>query len=331
MESSQPLKKQKISSANNSIIIPSPVQTKGMQNIGMPTSMMPSTSIPAPNTPTPQSNNNMDDSMEQYNEDSDATPQSPGKRKPRFVWSPDLHQQFLTAVNALGENAVPKAIFRLMKNDNSVACANLTTEHIKSHLQKFRLKKRQSTSNGNSPTAAPVPSNIMEHNISNNMFSSEGTLAQETLQQQLQIQKMTLQMQEQVQSQLRQQLSLQQQLQQQIERFLNFTDPNSNSNNNNNTTATHSNIQHDNPQLLSNIETMQQQQQQQLPPSQQAPSPHHPQQAVPPQNSNPQGEQGLIMQLQVQIQRNNIVQRELQKQLNKTLGLLRGDQPQFEQ
>jgi len=323
MESSQPLKKQKISSANNSIIIPSPVQTKGMQNMGMPPSIMPSTSIPAPNTPTPQSNNSMDDSMEQY-EDSDTTPQSPGKRKPRFVWSPDLHQQFLTAVNALGENAVPKAIFRLMKNDNSVACANLTTEHIKSHLQKFRLKKRQSTSNGNSPTAAPVPSNIMEHNISNNMFSSEGTLAQETLQQQLQIQKMTLQMQEQVQSQLRQQLSLQQQLQQQIERFLNFTDPNSNT-----TSATHSNIQHDNPQLLSNIETMQQQQQ--LPPSQQAPSPHHPQQAAQSQNSNPQGEQGLIMQLQVQIQRNNIVQRELQKQLNKTLGLLRGDQPQFEQ
>jgi len=279
-----------------------------MQNMGIPTSTGVPASIPAPNTPNPQSNNVMDDNIEPY-DDSDNTPQSPSKRKPRFVWSPDLHQQFLTAVNALGENAVPKAIFRLMKNDNSVACANLTTEHIKSHLQKFRLKKRQSISNGSSPTAASAPPNIIEHNIPNNVFSSDGTLAQETLQQQLQIQKMTLQMQEQVQTQLRQQLSLQQQLQQQIERFINFTDPNGN--------TPHSTIQHDNPTLLSNIETIPQQQ-------------HHPQQTQPP-SSNPQGEQGLIMQLQVQIQRNNIVQRELQKQLNKTLGLLRGDQPQFEQ
>ncbi|XP_039033954.1 two-component response regulator ORR21-like [Hibiscus syriacus] len=55
-------------------------------------------------------------------------------KKPRLVWSVELHQQFVSAVNQLGvDKAVPKRILELMN------VPGLTRENVASHLQKFRL------------------------------------------------------------------------------------------------------------------------------------------------------------------------------------------------
>ena len=51
-----------------------------------------------------------------------------------MVWSVELHQQFVNAVNALGvDKAVPKRILDLM------GVQGLTRENVASHLQKYRL------------------------------------------------------------------------------------------------------------------------------------------------------------------------------------------------
>ncbi|WOK93166.1 two-component response regulator ORR21 [Canna indica] len=58
----------------------------------------------------------------------------PSSKKPRVVWSVELHQQFVNAVNQLGiDKAVPKRILELMN------VPGLTRENVASHLQKFRL------------------------------------------------------------------------------------------------------------------------------------------------------------------------------------------------
>ncbi|XP_058783392.1 two-component response regulator ORR24-like [Vicia villosa] len=56
------------------------------------------------------------------------------KKKPRVVWSNDLHRKFVDVVNKIGlDNAVPKKILELMKDEN------LTNKNVASHLQKYRL------------------------------------------------------------------------------------------------------------------------------------------------------------------------------------------------
>nr|GMD66634.1 protein PHOSPHATE STARVATION RESPONSE 3-like isoform X1 [Ipomoea batatas] len=54
-----------------------------------------------------------------------------GVRKPRFKWTVEVHQRFVDAVNQLGgiHRATPKNIMTLMD------IQQITTEHIKSHLQ----------------------------------------------------------------------------------------------------------------------------------------------------------------------------------------------------
>lgn len=69
-----------------------------------------------------------EDDGEQENDDPAAA------KKPRVVWSVELHQQFVSAVNQLGiDKAVPKRILELMN------VPGLTRENVASHLQKFRL------------------------------------------------------------------------------------------------------------------------------------------------------------------------------------------------
>ncbi|RDY11974.1 Two-component response regulator ARR2, partial [Mucuna pruriens] len=59
-------------------------------------------------------------------------------KKPRVVWSVELHQQFMAAVNQLGiDKAVPKRILELMN------VPGLTRENVASHLQKYRLYLRR--------------------------------------------------------------------------------------------------------------------------------------------------------------------------------------------
>ncbi|XVF43541.1 hypothetical protein PTKIN_Ptkin02bG0047900 [Pterospermum kingtungense] len=81
-------------------------------------------------------------------------------KKPRVVWSVELHQQFVNAVNQLGiDKAVPKRILELMN------VPGLTRENVASHLQKFRLYlKRISgvTQQGgiSNPLCGPVEPNV---------------------------------------------------------------------------------------------------------------------------------------------------------------------------
>ncbi|CAK7333239.1 unnamed protein product [Dovyalis caffra] len=59
-------------------------------------------------------------------------------KKPRVVWSVELHQQFVAAVNQLGiDKAVPKKILELMN------VPGVTRENVASHLRKYRLYLRR--------------------------------------------------------------------------------------------------------------------------------------------------------------------------------------------
>ncbi|XP_061371844.1 two-component response regulator ORR21-like [Gastrolobium bilobum] len=75
-----------------------------------------------------RSSMNEEEDAELENDDSSTS------KKPRVVWSVELHQQFVSAVNQLGlDKAVPKRILELMN------VPGLTRENVASHLQKFRL------------------------------------------------------------------------------------------------------------------------------------------------------------------------------------------------
>ncbi|KAK4533830.1 hypothetical protein CCYA_CCYA19G4712 [Cyanidiococcus yangmingshanensis] len=59
-------------------------------------------------------------------------------RKRRLVWTPQLHERFVKAVNEIGvEQAMPKILVNLMNVEG------LTPEHVKSHLQKYRRNLRR--------------------------------------------------------------------------------------------------------------------------------------------------------------------------------------------
>ncbi|KAJ6738981.1 TRANSCRIPTION FACTOR HHO6 [Salix koriyanagi] len=79
-------------------------------------------------------------------------PQSQHKssRKHRRCWSPELHRQFVNALQQLGGSqvATPKQIRELMQVDG------LTNDEVKSHLQKYRLHTRRVP-----PATASAPEN----------------------------------------------------------------------------------------------------------------------------------------------------------------------------
>ncbi|KAL9237207.1 hypothetical protein vseg_011789 [Gypsophila vaccaria] len=67
-------------------------------------------------------------------DDPDEKDDTTTRKKPRVVWSVELHQQFVAAVNHLSiDKAVPKKILELMD------VPGLTRENVASHLQKYRL------------------------------------------------------------------------------------------------------------------------------------------------------------------------------------------------
>mmetsp|Transcript_50149 Transcript_50149/g.83263 ORF Transcript_50149/g.83263 Transcript_50149/m.83263 type:complete len:688 (+) Transcript_50149:79-2142(+) len=132
----------------------------------------------------------------------------------RLVWTPDLHQRFVAAVNILGIHcAAPKAILQLMNIEG------LTAEHVKSHLQKYRMNLKKgnteeeekpmvTNSSASSVSAAPVTSNTA---VVDKKADSRAA-AQKEIQRHFKIQERTLQLQMQLQMQMHSQLALQRQL-----------------------------------------------------------------------------------------------------------------------
>ncbi|WOL01833.1 transcription factor PCL1-like [Canna indica] len=76
-------------------------------------------------------------------------------KRPRLVWTPQLHKRFVDAVAHLGiKNAVPKTIMQFMGVDG------LTRENVASHLQKYRLYLKRVQMQGlsaSSSSSAPHP------------------------------------------------------------------------------------------------------------------------------------------------------------------------------
>eukprot|EP00245_Coleochaete_scutata_P001576 TRINITY_DN11959_c0_g2_i1.p1 TRINITY_DN11959_c0_g2~~TRINITY_DN11959_c0_g2_i1.p1 ORF type:complete len:454 (-),score=60.45 TRINITY_DN11959_c0_g2_i1:572-1933(-) len=99
-------------------------------------------------------------------------------KRPRLVWTPQLHKRFVDAVSHLGiKNAVPKTIMQLMNVEG------LTRENVASHLQKYRLYlKRMQGLSSEGATASdhlfastPIPPNLASpHWASNRSLREEG-------------------------------------------------------------------------------------------------------------------------------------------------------------
>lgn len=92
-------------------------------------------------------------------------PSAKAMKRPRLVWTPQLHKRFVEVVAHLGiKNAVPKTIMQLMNVEG------LTRENVASHLQKYRLYlKRMQGLSSEGPSASdplfastPVPQSLHE-------------------------------------------------------------------------------------------------------------------------------------------------------------------------
>ena len=176
------------------------------------------------------------------------SPQGDGSagQKRRFVWTPELHQRFEAAVNALGlDSAKPKTILKLMNVDG------LTKANIKSHLQKYRcmMAKRSTDSGGKGGEGSGgsysglVPSKPGSANgsvdsrstaaLESESFGSMGESTEEdpsaqldlegsktSLHKNLEVQEMTLQVQMELQKELSRQLELQKKLQAEMESLI---------------------------------------------------------------------------------------------------------------
>ncbi|KAK9154338.1 hypothetical protein Sjap_001818 [Stephania japonica] len=104
---------------------------------------------------------NLEEANETCNDDQSAR----ALKRPRLVWTPQLHKRFVDVVAHLGiKNAVPKTIMQLMNVEG------LTRENVASHLQKYRLylKRMQGLSNEGPSSSdqlfasTPVPQSLHE-------------------------------------------------------------------------------------------------------------------------------------------------------------------------
>ncbi|KAH9307217.1 hypothetical protein KI387_035128 [Taxus chinensis] len=117
--------------------------------------------------------------------------------KPRLRWTPELHENFVEAINKLGgaERATPKGVLKLMNVEG------LTIYHVKSHLQKYRTAKYISDyTDGNTQKARNVHNDISSLDLRTGMQITEA-----------------LRLQMEVQKQLHEQLEIQRNLQLRIE------------------------------------------------------------------------------------------------------------------
>nr|GMD40936.1 two-component response regulator ARR12-like [Ipomoea batatas] len=84
--------------------------------------------------PTRKRKDQSDDEDEELDENGGRNEDPSAQKKPRVVWSVELHQKFVAAVNHLGiDKAMPKRILELMNVEK------LTRENVASHLQKYRI------------------------------------------------------------------------------------------------------------------------------------------------------------------------------------------------
>ncbi|KAK1297884.1 Two-component response regulator ARR18 [Acorus calamus] len=99
-------------------------------------------------------------------EESDDPSARSSSKRPRLVWTPQLHKRFVDVVMHLGiKNAVPKTIMQLMNVEG------LTRENVASHLQKYRLYvKRKDGLSGE------------EQSPSDHLFASTPPVPQQSLQ-----------------------------------------------------------------------------------------------------------------------------------------------------
>ncbi|CAI5724384.1 unnamed protein product [Hyaloperonospora brassicae] len=86
----------------------------------------------------------VDDEMEEEEGDKSSRKHRKYERKTkRFIWPDDLHRLFVAAIFDVGlKNASPKSLLALM--EAAGPDTGLTTEHLKSHLQKYRLNYERS-------------------------------------------------------------------------------------------------------------------------------------------------------------------------------------------
>ncbi|XP_055832478.1 transcription factor PCL1-like [Solanum dulcamara] len=99
-------------------------------------------------------------------------------KRPRLVWTPQLHKRFIEVVAHLGiKGAVPKTIMQLMNVEG------LTRENVASHLQKYRLyTKRMQPNEGPSSsdhlfTSTPAPESMRESGESGHLRNTNGHMA----------------------------------------------------------------------------------------------------------------------------------------------------------
>ena len=65
--------------------------------------------------------------------------------KRRFLWTESLHLAFLASIFEIGlRSCTPKSLYDAMCTSLVHADTGLTSDHIKSHLQKFRNNSRAS-------------------------------------------------------------------------------------------------------------------------------------------------------------------------------------------
>ncbi|KAL2453528.1 myb-related protein 1 [Abeliophyllum distichum] len=128
--------------------------------------------------------------------------------KPRLKWTPDLHRQFIEAVNQLGgaDKATPKSVLKLM------GIRGLTLYHLKSHLQKYRLSKNLHGQSNSGSNKAATGESISETNGTH--MSNPSMVAQTNKNLHL---SEAIQMQIEVQRRLHEQLEVQRHLQLRIE------------------------------------------------------------------------------------------------------------------
>lgn len=111
-------------------------------------------------------NGDDDEEQEQEQDENEHENEDPSTQKrPRVVWSVELHRKFVEAVHQLGlEKAVPKKILELMNVEK------LTRENVASHLQKYRLYLRRISSVANQQ---PIDSPYFRANFHNLSSSAQ--------------------------------------------------------------------------------------------------------------------------------------------------------------